>query len=87
MTVAELKAALEAALERGLPPETTVVIDAVGQDGFMIANWTVDPTTPGSDFDMWFTIQMGEEADSRFTPGGLPDDVRERLAGDGVYRG
>lgn len=80
MTVAELQAELQAAIDRGLPPETTVVL---GSDigWFVILEKTEDPTN--SECDMWFTLIPGEgdewEADSRFTPGGLPDEVRERL--------
>lgn len=71
MTVAEMIAALQAALDRGLPPETTVVVST---DGWYTTIESVDdPSTheDGEGPDMWFTIEMGEPADARFTPGGM----------------
>lgn len=71
MTVAELQAALQTALDRGLPPTTTVVLDT--KEGYMILHNTGDPSDEREDHDMWFTlIHGGEEADCRFTEGGMP---------------
>ena len=72
MTVAELQAALQAAVERGLDPDTTVVVATEGW--FSIVDYTVDPSVLDSDqADMWFTLFPGDDADARFTPGGRPD--------------
>jgi hypothetical protein len=74
VTVAELQAALQAALDRGLDPETTVVISTEGW--YQIAVEVSDPSQDDDRADMWFTIYPGEgeefAADSRFTPGGRP---------------
>jgi len=71
MTVNELKVALQAALDRGLPGETTVVIDT--DVGFQILQVAGDPSDEGETYDMWFTLsETGEEADCRFTTGGMP---------------
>jgi hypothetical protein len=74
MTVQELQKALADAITRGLPSDTTVVIE---QDGwYTILKDTIDPSHPKSEYDMWFTLflQEGDEgqADCRFTPGGMP---------------
>lgn len=69
MTVAELQAALQAALDRGLPPDTTVVLSVY--DWFVEIDETNDPSEDDSQFDMWFTLHPGQEADSRSTPGGM----------------
>lgn len=77
MTVAEMLAALQAALDRGLPPETAVVVSTDGW--YQLVDSVDDPSnhvhledgsTEGP--DMWFTLELGEPADSRFTPGGMP---------------
>jgi uncharacterized protein (DUF1697 family) len=76
VTVAELQAALQAALERGLDPATTVVVS--DREGwFTILEEVADPSVPEDDrADMWFTLFPGQGddfvADCRFTPGGRP---------------
>ena len=69
MTVSELQAALQAAVDRGLPGDTTVVVET--GHWFTVVDSTTDPTQT-TDFDMWFTLALGQEADSRTTPGGMP---------------
>jgi hypothetical protein len=70
VTVAELIEFLQEAVKRGLPEDTTVVIET--EMGYLIADTVNDPTRRDG-YDMWFTIFTGMEADSRYTPGGLPD--------------
>jgi hypothetical protein len=70
-TVDQLIAYLQAAKDRGLPGDTAVVIATNPHGSFHEVNHVEDPTD--SDSDMWFTIGYGQEADSRFTPGGLPN--------------
>jgi hypothetical protein len=70
VTVKELQAALQAAVDRGLDPETTVVLATDGW--YQIATEVADPSQDSDQADMWFTIYPGDEADSRFTPGGRP---------------
>lgn len=68
MTVAELIIFLQEAVQRGLPEDTTVVIET--EMGYLVADTVNDPTRHDG-YDMWFTIFTGMEADSRFTPGGF----------------
>jgi hypothetical protein len=67
MNVTELRDALDALIANGLDPDTTVVVATEGW--YKIVE---DLTTP---FDMhpgeahsWVTIELGEDADARFTP-------------------
>lgn len=70
MTVAELQTALQAAVDRGLPPDTTVVVDR--DDWYYVLSETQDPSDGRDGCELWFTLFPGEEADSRTTPGGMP---------------
>jgi hypothetical protein len=72
VTVTELQAALQAALDRGLPPETTVVIELDHNFEFCVAKLLGDPSEEDAGCDMWFTLSYGEVADCRSTPGGMP---------------
>ena len=73
MNVAELKAAIDTALERGLDPETTVVIDMMALTNPTDAVWPIlgavhDPTI-AEDGYIWFTLTPSEtEADFHFHP-------------------
>lgn len=70
MTVAELQAALQAAVDRGLPPETTVVVDREGW--YWVLDEVQDPSDENEGCELWFTLFSHQEADSRLTPGGMP---------------
>lgn len=72
MTVNELKAALQAALDRGLPGETTVVFDDHPDCDWAIVELMGDPSDGLGDHDMWFTLGGTEAADCRSTTGGMP---------------
>jgi hypothetical protein len=69
VNVRQLQEALQAALDRGLSPDTTVVIED-GEGWYNVLDWVDDPTTEEHGSDMWFTLFHHEPADSRFTPGG-----------------
>lgn len=76
MTVAELLTQLQAALDRGLPPTTTVVIANNETDWYDIIADANDPseyvdTDKTGRPDMWFTLYADGEADCRLTPGGM----------------
>jgi hypothetical protein len=73
MTLDQLLVALQAAKDRGLPGSTTVVIDHAGW--YSILESVEDPSSqpPNEGPDMWVTLYMGEPADARWTPGGMPD--------------
>jgi hypothetical protein len=72
VNVRQLQEALQAALDRGLSPDTTVVID---QDGWYNILEAVDDPSTGNGPDMWFTLFHHQPADSRFTPGGVVHPV------------
>lgn len=68
MTASHLKTLLDAALERGLHPETAVV---VATDGWYLELHAdvCDPTDPGEgEGYAWFTLNPAGEADTRATP-------------------
>lgn len=68
MNLSELKLAVDAALERGTDPETTVV--AAVDQWYAVVDRAVDPLDDDGlkDGYVWFTLHVGESADSRFTP-------------------
>ena len=71
MNIAELKDALELALERGLDPKTEVVVggDMVNTDWATVSE-AIDPAMPGvGEGLMWFTLLAYDSADARFTRG------------------
>lgn len=74
MNIKQLKEAIDLALERGIDPNCTVVLDA--SDNPHAWEWAIlesvtDPTEPRDDLEgfIWFTLTPGKEADGRFTPG------------------
>lgn len=84
MNVTELKQQLDEALEKGLHPETTVVIDLQGEafkDNpsvrwyVLLEDQAEHPLDGQEGADLWFTLTPREEdgetvhADPRFTPG------------------
>ena len=71
MTVAELLEELQAALDRGLPPETTVTIYNGHIDDYEILDGVDDPSSPSEGCELWFTLFPGEVATYHSTPGGL----------------
>jgi hypothetical protein len=74
MNVGELKAAIDTALERGLDPLTTVVIDMVAVTNPTDAVWPIvaavhDPNADDEGY-LWFTITpSNDEADMFLTRG------------------
>lgn len=74
MTLQELLDQINASLEKGLPPDTTVVIATVSSGWYDILDGVRSPVSPEDGCDLWFTLFPGEEADARFTPGGMPDN-------------
>lgn len=80
MNLAELKLKVDAALERGTDPETTVVAATGG--------WytEVDDVTDPTDQEglengyIWFTLNLGEDADARFTVGHNPTEEQWNVA-------
>lgn len=75
MNVTELKEALEEALQRGLHPETEVVLTGQVTDGtYTILEVIEHPLDDSGNADCWFTLTgNGREADSRFTPVHYPE--------------
>jgi hypothetical protein len=73
MTIAELKALIDAAIERGINPTTTVVIDIAPMENPADAVWPIlgEVHDPSTDTDyIWFTLTPSNiEADTRFTEG------------------
>ena len=75
----ELKQAVDLAIERGIRPDTEVVIsvavDVTGLEWARLAD-IIDPSDPKHEEEAysWFTLTLGEEADSRFTPGHYKDE-------------
>jgi hypothetical protein len=72
MNIQQLKELVDAALERGIDPLTTVVVDADGD--WRKIDRTDDPTQRADDSLMWFTLFVGEWADSRFDRGHYKDE-------------
>lgn len=70
MNVGQLLNELGRAIRAGLPVDTTVVVDT--GDSWRVLEYTGDPTTPEHGCEVWFTLEMADEADSRSTPGGMP---------------
>jgi hypothetical protein len=75
MNIMDLKQVIDQALERGIRPDTEVVIGGAEVDGpfdWACLSKVYDPTAPENDDDgngyIWFTLELGEEADPRFTP-------------------
>lgn len=73
MNVRQLQEALQAALDRGLSPDTTVVIDYEGW--YRILEGVADPSDGTEGPDMWFTLFHSQDADCRFTTGGVVNPV------------
>jgi hypothetical protein len=71
VTVTELQAALQAALDRGLPGSTTVVFGDHPECDWAIVEVMGDPSDGEESHDMWFTLGGNEAADCRFTEGGM----------------
>lgn len=75
MNITQLKQIIDAALERGIDPETAVVIDVQSVTNGDVYDWAIletviDPTEHGDrDGYTWLTLRVGEEADPQFTPG------------------
>jgi hypothetical protein len=92
VTVNELKAALQAALDRGLPGSTTVVFGDHPDLDWAVVEVQGDPSDGTEDYDMWFTLGGSEPADARFTEGGMSpewylgrESVVEQVAKEGGY--
>ena len=68
MNIAELKKMVDAALERGLDPRTTVVMDG-GSGEWLKLDKVDDPTQRGDGSLLWFTLFPGDYADSRMDYG------------------
>jgi len=78
MNITELKRAVDLAIERGIRPDTEVVIsvavDVTGLEWARLAD-IIDPSDPKHEETyIWFTLTLGEEADSRFTLGHYKDE-------------
>ena len=76
MNIMELKRLVDQALDRGIDPNTTVVIAHREEPGdWAILREVGDPAEPGNSYEshIWFTLYPGEEADGRFTPGHFQD--------------
>ncbi len=74
MTVTELHAALADAIKRGIDPDTAVVVDTQREatgGWYRLVDSFEDPTL--SDDYIWFTLNTGDDCDSRFTPGHYPE--------------
>lgn len=77
MNVEMLKSAVDAALARGLNPETSVVIAHEGWY-FHLSEDIEEPTQPDPTADMWFTLSFAEfdgkpiPCDARFSQGHTP---------------
>lgn len=80
MNITELKAAVDLAVERGIHPETTVVVALEGWYALLDAD-VCDPTVNDEGGYIWFTLnpaaptQVGDRyewADARFTPDHQP---------------
>ena len=71
MTITELKTLIDAAIERGIAPDTTVVVDASNFPGadleWALIDNVVDPSVDPT--YLWFTLVPGEDADWRVHPG------------------
>jgi hypothetical protein len=79
MTITELKKLVDAAIERGIDPDCTVVIDVSNVRDNDVWEWPFldkvnDPTV--DDSYLWFTlVPSADQADPRFSPGHVSDDV------------
>lgn len=79
MNISQLKDAIELAFQRGIDPETEVVI---GGDPLTSMDWARisiihDPSHPDNDLNgfIWFTlVASDEEADCRFNIGHYPPE-------------
>jgi hypothetical protein len=78
MTITELKKLIDAAIERGINPDCTVVIDVSEVREDDVWEWPIlgkvnDPTSDES--YLWFTlVPSAVEADARFSPGHVNED-------------
>jgi len=73
MDIMQLKKMIDDALERGIDPRTTVVVDDSGS--WRKIDRTDDPTQRADDSLLWFTLFVGEYADCRFDYGHYKDEV------------
>lgn len=69
MNLSELKLAVDAALERGTDPDTSVVVATQGW--YTHVESATDPLDDEGLVNgyIWFTLNLGEDADARFSPG------------------
>ena len=75
MNISQLKQLVDEAIERGIDPTCTVVIDVASikdASDWAILKGVNDPSQ-NADY-IWFSLVPGEEADGRFTPGHYAED-------------